>query len=54
MPENVRGSTVAMKDVRGVQDILDSLIHTSIHHGDQEEAQDSQHVQLKVHLYSLW
>jgi hypothetical protein len=54
MPENVRGSTVAVKDVRGVQDILDGLIHASIHHGDQEEAQDSQRVRLEVRLYSLW
>jgi hypothetical protein len=38
LPENVRGNTVAAKDVRGVQDVLDDLVHASIHHGDQEEA----------------
>jgi hypothetical protein len=34
----VRGNTVAAKDVRGVQDVLDNLVHMSIHYGDQEEA----------------
>ncbi|KAJ8583736.1 hypothetical protein M405DRAFT_845626, partial [Rhizopogon salebrosus TDB-379] len=34
-------------DVRGVRDILDGLVHAFIHNGDQEEAQDSQHVRLE-------
>jgi hypothetical protein len=38
LPENMRGNIVAVKDVRDVQDVLNDLVHASIHHGDQEEA----------------
>jgi hypothetical protein len=38
--ENARGSTVAAKDVRGIQDVPDDLVHAPIHHDDQEEYGD--------------